>query len=229
MDRSSLAAAFVFLAASSALSAQTRDSTRLEELVVTATRSPTPRSAVGSSGDLFLPSELRRRQLSSLREALQLAPGGVVLPNGGPGAVASLFLRGVSSSQTLLLVDGIRINDANTSTGSFLGGADLSGLGRLEIVRGPQSTLYGGAAIGGVVSLDAARGDGRARGEVELEGGSFESWRGRVSARGQTGALGVAASITVNGSENARRVLHAGTSTGSRCSQTMRTPLSSCI
>lgn len=203
--RTNLIAVLVALAAPSALSAQTRDSARLEELVVTATRSPTPRSAVGSSGDLFLPSELRRRQLASLREALQLAPGGVVLANGGPGAVTSLFLRGVSSSQTLLLVDGIRINDANTSTGSFLGGADLSGLGRLEIVRGPQSTLYGGAAIGGVVSLDAARGDGRARGEVEVEGGSFESWRGRLSARGQTGALSVAASVTVNGSENERR------------------------
>ena len=185
--------------------AQTRDSTRLAELVVTATRSPTPLHAVGSSADVFLPGELRRRQVSSLREALQLAPGGVVLGNGGPGAVTSLFLRGVSSSQTLLLVDGIRVNDANTSAGSFLGGADLSGLGRLEIVRGPQSTLYGGAAIGGVVSLDAARGEGRARGGADIEGGSFESWRGRLSARGQTGALGVAASITVNGTENQRR------------------------
>jgi len=205
MHRSSLAAVFAVIAVSSALSAQTRDSTRLEDLVVTATRSPTPLSAVGSSTDLFLPRELKRRQLSSLREALQLAPGGVVLSNGGAGAVSSLFLRGVSSSQTLFLVDGIRVNDANTSAGSFLGGADLLGLGQLEIVRGPQSTLYGGAAIGGVVSFDAARGEGRARGEAELEGGSFESWRGRLSARGETGRLGVAATISVSGTENQRR------------------------
>ncbi len=185
--------------------AQTRDSTRLEELVVTATRSPTPLHAVGSSADLLLPGELKRRQLFSLRDALQLAPGGVVLGNGGPGAVSSLFLRGVSSSQTLLLVDGIRVNDANTYAGSFLGGADLAGLGRLEIVRGPQSTLYGGAAIGGVVSIDAARGEGRARGVAELEGGSFESWRGRLSASGGTATLGLAASLTANGTENQRR------------------------
>ena len=193
------------LAAGGAAQAQTRDSTRLEELVVTATRSPTPLSAVGSSADLLLPGELRRRQLLSLREALQLAPGGILLGNGGPGAVTSLFLRGVSSSQTLFLVDGIRVNDANTSAGSFLGGADLAGLGRLEIVRGPQSTLYGGAAIGGVVSLDAARGEGRLRGEAELEGGSFESWRGRLSAGGQTGRLRLAAAMTINGTANQRR------------------------
>ena len=193
------------LAGAPALAAQTRDTTRLDELVVTATRSPTPLSTVGSSTDLILPRELRRRQLLSLRDALQLAPGGVILSNGGPGGVASLFLRGVSSSQTLLLVDGIRVNDANTSAGSFLGGTDLSGLGRLEIVRGPQSTLYGGAAIGGVVSLDAAPGEGRARAEAELEGGSFESWRGRLITSGQSGALRLAAALTINGTANERR------------------------
>src|SRR5687767_15870621 len=64
-----------------ALTAQTRDTSRLEDLVVTATRLPTPLHAIGSSTDLFLPAELRRRQVSSLREALQLAPGGVILAN----------------------------------------------------------------------------------------------------------------------------------------------------
>lgn len=203
--RSNPAVLFLALAAAPALAAQTRDSTRLEDLVVTATRLPTPLHAIGSSTDLFLPGELRRRQISSLREALQLGPGGVILANGGPGAVSSLFLRGVSSSQTLLLVDGIRVNDANTSAGSFLGGADLAGLGRLEVVRGPQSTLYGGAAIGGVVALDAAPGAGPAHGGAELEGGSFETWRGRAWAAGGTSRIGLAVALTANGTENQRR------------------------
>lgn len=203
--RSNPAVLFLALASAPALAAQTRDSTRLEDLVVTATRLPTPLHAIGSSTDLFLPGELRRRQISSLREALQLGPGGVILANGGPGAVSSLFLRGVSSSQTLLLVDGIRVNDANTSAGSFLGGADLAGLGRLEVVRGPQSTLYGGAAIGGVVALDAAPGAGPAHGGAELEGGSFETWRGRAWAAGGTSRIGLAVALTANGTENQRR------------------------
>jgi vitamin B12 transporter len=198
-------AALLLLLLPPALTAQTRDSTRLEDLVVTATRLATPLHAIGSSTDVLLPGELKRRQISSLRDALQLAPGGVILGNGGPGAVSSFFLRGVSSTQTLLLVDGIRINDANTSAGSFLGGADLAGMGRLEIVRGPQSTLYGGAAIGGVVALDAAPGTGPAHGSAELEGGSFETWLGRVWAGGRTGRLGLAVTLTANGTENQRR------------------------
>lgn len=186
------------------LLAQTRDSTRLPDMVVTATRAPTPRAHLGSSVDLLRPAELARRQLTSLREALQLVPGGTVVVNGAPGGVASLFLRGVSSSQTLFLVDGIRVNDANTTSGSFLGGADLTGLGSLEIVRGPESTLYGGAAIGGVLALDAARGRGPARGTAELEGGSFGSWRGRVMGSGGQSRFGVTAAFTANGTDNQR-------------------------
>ena len=193
------------LALASTLAAQARDSTRLKEIVVTATRAPTPIGSLGSSADVFRAEELARRQLGSLREALQLAPGGTVVVNGAPGGIASLFLRGVSSSQTLLLVDGIRVNDANASYGSFLGGADLAGTGRVEVVRGPQSTLYGGAAIGGVVALDAGRGEGRARGVAEAEGGSFGSWRGRAWAEGGRDRFGWSAAFTANGADNERR------------------------
>jgi vitamin B12 transporter len=193
------------LALAPAVAAQTRDTTRLKEIVVTATRAPTPIGSLGSSADAFRSAELARRQLTSLRDALQLAPGGTVLVTGAPGGVASLFLRGVSSSQTLFLVDGIRVNDANASYGSFLGGADLAGGDRIEVVRGPQSTLWGGAAIGGVVALDAERGEGRARGTVETEGGSFGSWRGRLLAEGERGGLGWNAAFSANGTDNQRR------------------------
>ncbi|HEV8151021.1 MAG TPA: TonB-dependent receptor [Gemmatimonadales bacterium] len=186
------------------LIAQTRDSTRLKDIVVTATRSPTPLHAVGSSTERLSPEELTRRQLSSLREALQLAPGGTVLLTGGPGGVTSLFLRGVASSQTLFLVDGVRVNDADASYGSLLGGVELSGFEQLEIVRGPQSTLYGGAAIGGVVSLAATRAVGPPRGELELEGGSFATWKGKVSAQGSARGLGAAVFLSANGTDNQR-------------------------
>jgi vitamin B12 transporter len=184
---------------------QIPDSARLKDLVVTATRSPTPLPAIGSSADQLGPVELNRRQLSTLREALQLVSGGTVLATGAPGGVTSLFLRGVSSSQTLLLLDGIRVNDADASYGSLLGGMELAGMNRLEIVRGPQSTLYGGAAIGGVVALDAARGTGRPRGEAELDAGSFATWRGKLSAQGSSGRLGAAVTLTANGTDNQRR------------------------
>ena len=102
-------------------------------------------------------------------------------------------------------MDGIRLNDANLSAGSFLGGADLGGGGRLEVVRGPQSTLYGGAAIGGVIALDAAPGAGAARGSVELEGGSFGTWRATGGISGASGDTRYAVSLTANGTDNVRR------------------------
>ncbi len=184
--------------------AQTSDTTRVKDLVVTATRSPTPLRSVGSSTDQLRPDELHRRQLTTVREALQLVPGGTILTTGAPGGVTSLFLRGVSSSQTLLLLDGVRINDADASYGSWLGGAELGGTGRLEIVRGPQSTLYGGAAIGGVVSLDAVRGSGRPHGEAELDGGSFSTWRGRAGGQAGWRGLGISAALSANGTDNQR-------------------------
>jgi vitamin B12 transporter len=193
------------LAVANNLYAQAPDSARLRDLVVTATRSLTPLHAIGSSTDQLEPAELNRRQLRTLRDALQLVAGGTVLATGGPGGVTSLFLRGVSSSQTLLLLDGIRVNDADASYGSLLGGMELAGMNRLEIVRGPQSTLYGGAAIGGVVALDAARGAGRPRGEAELDAGSFATWRGRLSGQGSSGRLGAAVTFTANGTDNERR------------------------
>ena len=199
-----LAVTFV-LASAVPLFAQTPDTTRLPEITVVANRAPTPSKAVGSSTDLLLSPELERRQRRTLREALGLVAGGASFSNGAPSAVTSVFMRGVSSSQTLLLVDGIRVNDANTSYGSFLGGADLTGLGRLEVVRGPQSTLYGGAAIGGVISLDAAHGRGPASVEAELEGGSFATWRGAVLGSAGSERSGVSAAFTVNGTDNERQ------------------------
>jgi len=197
-------AALVVLSIPAGLTAQARDSTRLKEIIVTATRSPTPLATLGSSADVLERAELHRRQITSLREALGLLTGGTVLVGGAPGAVTSVFMRGVSSTQTLLLVDGIRVNDANTSYGSFLGGADVTGMGRIEVVRGPQSTLYGGAAIGGVVSMDAARGNGPAHAEMELEGGSFSSWRGDLAVSAGSDRHGVSAAFTANGTDNQR-------------------------
>jgi vitamin B12 transporter len=159
---------------------------------------------VGSSADALDPAELSRRQIRSVVEALQLLNGGTSFASGGRGAVNSFFLRGAASTQTLILVDGIRINDANLSPGSLLGGAVLLGIGRLELVRGPQSPLYGGAAIGGVLALDAAPGRGRPRGSVELEGGSFGTWLVSGALDGASRDTRAALSLTVNGTENVR-------------------------
>jgi len=155
----------------------------LSPYVVTATRTRAAANTVGSAFEAIDADDSARRQLPLLQEALGGVPGAPVAASGAPGAVASLFLRGSNSNQALFLVDGIRFNDPNTDYAVALGGASPGAGDALEVVRGPQSTLYGADAIGGVVSLAARRGAGPAGGEVSFETGTFGTWQGAVNAQ----------------------------------------------
>jgi vitamin B12 transporter len=101
--------------------------------------------------------EIDRRQIEDLVSLLARETGAQVASTGGRGAAASLFLRGASASQVLVLVDGVRLN-AGTSGAAALGGIALDSIERIEIVRGNLSSLYGSSAIGGVVQIFTRRG-----------------------------------------------------------------------
>ena len=121
--------------------------------------------------------------------------------NGGLGSDISIFTRGSDSDQTLFLVDGIRLNDANTDYAVFLGGARLGATDTIEIARGPQSTLYGSDAVGGVVSIEAQKGSGAPSAEVDVEAGSFGTIAGTLDAQGSRDQW--AWSFTASGSHTA--------------------------
>jgi vitamin B12 transporter len=161
---------------------------QLPPYFTTATRTPAEPQTLGSAVDHFSAAELLRRQANSLAAALGSAAGAPLFASGATGMTTSLFLRGANSNQTLFLVDGLRLNDPNTDYAVFLGGACVSGCDSLEISHGPQSTLYGGEAVGGVVSLRAQRGAGAPSGRVAVEGGSFGTVQGAVAAQGERGA-----------------------------------------
>jgi vitamin B12 transporter len=162
---------------------------RTEPVVVTATRIEQPVSQVGSSVTVIQGEDLRRRGVEFLPDALREVPGLTVAQNGARGKQASIFLRGANSDQTLVLVDGVRINDP-------VGGAvDLGFLGtdnieRIEVVRGPQSTLYGSDAMGGVVNIITRRGDSGLTGSAEALAGNYDTYRLGAAARGGTDAFG---------------------------------------
>ena len=168
-----LATAFVVLPAIAVLVAAQSSSepVQLDELFVTATRTPVCASELGTSIEYVSGEDLARQQISSLQAALGGAPGLPLFASGATGAATSLFMRGANSNQTLFLVDGLRLNDPNTDYGVFLGGAAVSPTDGIEIARGPQGTLYGGEAIGGVVSLRTAKGEGAPSARVDGGGG----------------------------------------------------------
>jgi vitamin B12 transporter len=177
------------LAVATLLRAQTpAPATALPAFFTTATRTPAEPQTLGSFVESLTAADLARRQVSSLAGALGATAGAPLFASGAAGMTTSLFLRGANSNQTLFLVDGLRLNDPNTDYAVFLGGACVSGCDSLELSHGPQSTLYGGEAVGGVVSLRAQRGAGLPSGRMAIEAGSFGTVQGVFAAQGERGA-----------------------------------------
>jgi vitamin B12 transporter len=176
------------LAALSSVRAQSVPPEKLAPFVTTATRTPAAPQTIGSDVDVISAADLARRQVRSLADALGGTAGAPLFASGANGAGTSLFLRGANSNQALFLVDGIRLNDPNTDYQIYLGGACVSACDSLEIAHGPQSTLYGGEAVGGVISLRAQRGTGAPAARVSAEAGSFGTVQGGLAAQGERGS-----------------------------------------
>ncbi len=170
--------------AHSILVAQPAEPELLPDYAFTATRTPTALTTLGTAVDQISGAELARMQLTGLRSALAGVPGAPAFASGAPGGVTSLFLRGANSNQTLFLVDGIRFNDPNTDYQVSLAGMCLGACDNLEVAHGPQSTLYGGEAVGGVVAIRGQRGAGSGSGAISAEAGAFGTIQGAVNAQG---------------------------------------------
>jgi len=155
----------------------------LSEVVVTATRTKTPRSQLTKAVTVITKEEIEERQLITVEQALREVPSLNVVRQGSIGSQTSVFLRGANSDQTLVLIDGVRV--ATSTTGGF-NFADLmtDNIERIEVVRGPQSTLYGSDAIGGVINIITRKGEGKPRHNVTVEGGRHATFRTKLSSRG---------------------------------------------
>lgn len=160
-----------------------------DDLVVTATRVETPVRDLPADVTIIDVEDALSRGQTTLAQALEEAPGLGVVSSGGIGQQTSIFAGGANSYHTLVLFDGIRLNDPSTPNSSFDGGQDqINGLMRLEVVEGPMSAVFGSDAIGGVVNMIARRGgDGPLNARLDFAAGSFET----VSvAAGIDGTLG---------------------------------------
>jgi vitamin B12 transporter len=152
-------------------------------VVVTPTRLPTPENEVGSSITVIPSAEIERKQERTLPDALKDVPGLNVVQSGGPGGVTSVFIRGANSNQTKVFIDGIDATDPATGTFNFEHVLTWD-IDRVEVVRGPQSGLYGADAIGGVVNIITKKGSGPAQIGGSIEGGSFGTFNQNGGVRG---------------------------------------------
>lgn len=190
-----------------------------DEVVVSALRTPTDRSDIGSSVSVISAEDIIKRQYVFAADALRDAAGVSIARNGPAGGAASARIRGASSGQTLVVIDGVVANDASAPQGGFnFANVDAATIERIEILRGPQSLLYGADAIGGVISITTRRNgtDGF------IEGGSFGTARAGLAAgfdkgNGAFGRLSLSGITTDGvsraGSGNEKDGYRAGTAT----------------
>ncbi len=130
---------------------------QLKEVVVTATRTPQPRESVIADVSVITAETIERSGQTTLVELLQQQAGIEVSNNGGPGKTSNIFIRGTNSSHVLVLIDGLRSHSASTGTTTFEN-IPLNQIERIEIVRGPATSLYGQDAIGGVIQIFTKKG-----------------------------------------------------------------------
>lgn len=171
------------------------------DLVVTATRVETPGREVASSVTVITAAELARTRRTTVLDALRDVVGLSIVQNGGPGATASVSIRGANNEHTLVLLDGVALNDpVNPSRSYDLAHLSLAQVERVEVLRGPQSPLYGSDAMGGVINIITRKGRGRPRLSLSASGGSYGTAGADAGLSGSSGradyALGLSALST---------------------------------
>lgn len=164
-------------------------------IVVTATRQATRANEVISDITVIDREAIEQAGPTTLPELLSRQPGLLVVDNGGAGKTASVFMRGASATHTLLLVDGMPLGSATTGAPS-LHNLPLSQIERIEILRGPASSLYGSDAIGGVIQVFTRRGDGPSRVNAYVGIGSHNTREAQAGVSGGSGPLSYSAAAS---------------------------------
>jgi vitamin B12 transporter len=186
MIKNLLIVCFAVLASASALHAQEPDDNALDDtLVVYGVRLDQPATEVGSSVSVLTADEIEAIGSSFLLDAIATIPGVTINQNGSFGGVATVRIRGASSAQTLVIIDGVVANDPTSPGGGFdFARMDPANIDRIEVLKGPQSTLWGTDAIGGVVNIVTKQPDKGVNGNVFAQTGSYNSFRGGVEFEG---------------------------------------------
>ncbi len=174
----------VFLAVlMSASAVRAQEARKLEPVVVTATKIETPQERLGAAVTVITEEELKSRNYETVGDALRQVPGVEIQRSGSLGKLTSLRIRGASTGQVQVLIDGMRVKSPTSGDFDF---SDLSldQIERIEIVRGPQSTIHGADAIGGVVHIITKRGQGPFSATASSEAGNHDTLRERFGLGG---------------------------------------------
>lgn len=209
------AVAALTLAAFAAAPAQA-DETEITtpELLISGGVEPIPTKEAASSYTIITAEEIEKFQYRNVTDALRSVPGLHIVESGARGALTSVFTRGANSNQTLVMVNGLAVNDPSSPGGAAnLASIPLDNVERIEVVRGPQSALYGSQAIGGVINVITKRGGSEPRSTLRVEAGTLGTLNTYASTGGSFGDTDYFLSLgreTTNGNDITPSRLHGG-------------------
>ena len=173
------------------------------ELVISATRLPTLAEEVPASVSVITARDFENRQVERVADALRSLPGLTVVQSGTAGQLTSVFTRGLRSEHTQVLLDGVPINQGLAGLFNF---ADLTidNIERIEVVRGPQSTVYGPRALAGVIQIFNKQGGETPEASASFEGGGYGTFRESLAASGKFGPIDYSLGASRLETDNAR-------------------------
>lgn len=181
-SRASLALGFVLAVYAGPSAAQTR---AIPHIVISATGIPTLAELVANSVTVITEEEIQRDQRRTVPDVLATVPGLNVVQAGGVGSATSIFMRGTNPNHSKVLIDGIDVSDPSLTNRIFdLGQLPTADVERIEVLRGPQSGLYGADAIGGVISITTKKGSGPTKVTGSMEAGSFGTFNQTAQVSG---------------------------------------------
>jgi vitamin B12 transporter len=164
-------------------------------IVVTATRMATPIGELGTVASVVSDKSIGAQQIREANDALREVPGVQVRQSGSPGSITEVSIRGSTSAQTLIMIDGVPVNDS--ATGSFdMSRVRTDDLDRIEVVRGSGGALYGSQAIGGVVNLITQEGSGAPKFSLLSEGGNRATQNQLLTLNGAQGKLAYSGAVS---------------------------------
>ncbi len=174
-----------------------------EPVVVSATRFDIPLDQLPASASVISSEDLEQKQIERVSDALREVPGLAVVQTGTPGQLTSVFTRGLNSAHTQVLLDGIPINQGLAGQFDF---ANLTtdNIDRIEVVRGPQSTIYGPRALAGVIQIFTKQGNGTPGVTLTEEGGTYDTFRETLASDGKIDVFDYSIGVSRLDTDNAR-------------------------
>lgn len=175
---------------------------KLNEVVISATRTSSSTLQLANSISVIDSEQISNSNANNVFDVLKNEPGISFTRQGGNGTLSNIYIRGANSSHTLVLIDGVEVNLTNDPSGVYdFSAMPVDNIERIEVLRGPQSTLYGSDALAGVINIITKKGSGTPKFSLQTDGGSYNTYKTMLGVNGSIKSFNYSAALSRTGSD----------------------------